>query len=101
MYGDARKYLVAGVWIDAAAVAKKLEGVAADERLAARDALVQSRIDRVNAQLARFETIKKFAVIDEPLTVEDGLLTPTLKIRRKAIYERFGARLAALYEDTV
>jgi long-chain acyl-CoA synthetase len=101
VYGDARKYLVAGVWIDAAAVAKKLDGVAADERLAARDALVQSRIDRVNAQLARFETIKKFVVIDEPLTVEDGLLTPTLKIRRKAIYERFGARLAALYEDPV
>ena len=41
--------------------------------------------------------IKKFALIDSPLTVEGGLLTASLKIRRKKIYERFATELEGLY----
>jgi long-chain acyl-CoA synthetase len=51
----------------------------------------------VNAQLASYETIKKFAIIDTPLTVESGLLTSTLKVRRKQVYQAFGAKLEELY----
>jgi len=83
VYGDSQKYLVAGVWLHPTS--------RADE------AKVQSRIDAVNAELARYETIKKFALIEEPLSVENGLLTPTMKVKRKKVYERFGERLAALY----
>ncbi|HJK93033.1 MAG TPA: AMP-dependent synthetase/ligase [Polyangiaceae bacterium LLY-WYZ-15_(1-7)] len=98
VYGDGEKYLVAGVWVDGASVKAHLEkqgADAADE--AAVRALVQKRIDRVNAELARYETIKKFALIDEPLTVEGGMLTPTMKVKRKKVYERWGETLAALY----
>lgn len=81
VYGDGKPYLVAAVWVapgaDATAVA--------------------ARIDEVNAALARFETIKKFWIADQPLTVEDGLLTSSLKLRRKAVYERYRERFEALY----
>jgi len=92
VYGDGRKYLTAAVWVDEAAVAE-----AADGPQAVR-ALVQKRIDAVNGQLARYETIKKFVLIDEPLTVEGGLLTPTLKPKRKQIVKTYEAQLSALYD---
>jgi long-chain acyl-CoA synthetase len=98
VYGDGRKYLVAGVWPNEAVVDAHLaaSGVRADGAEAVR-ALVQRRIDQVNAQLASYETIKRFAVMTRPLTVEGGMLTPTLKVRRKKVYEAFREELEALY----
>ncbi|MBM4359597.1 MAG: long-chain fatty acid--CoA ligase, partial [Deltaproteobacteria bacterium] len=60
--------------------------------------LVERRIEKVNAGLASYETNKRFAVLDRPLTVANGLLTATLKVRRKKVYEAFRAELEALYE---
>ncbi|MDQ3030958.1 MAG: AMP-dependent synthetase/ligase [Myxococcota bacterium] len=96
VYGDGKKYLVAGVWLQEEAVAAHLraQGAAGEEAVRA---LVQQRIDRVNAALASYESIKKFVVVEEPLTVEGGLLTPTLKVKRKKVYEAFGDRFEALY----
>ena len=54
--------------------------------------------DQVNSQLASYETIKKFVIIDTPLTVDSGLITSTLKVRRKEVSKQFGSRLEALYE---
>ena len=85
VYGDARPYLVAAVWTR--------PEVPADER--AR--LAAARIDAVNADLARHETIKRHFLADTPLTVEDGLLTSSLKLRRKTVYERLRDRFEALY----
>jgi long-chain acyl-CoA synthetase len=68
-----------------------------DAAAAAVQALVQRSIDKVNATLASYETIKKFAVIETPLTVTEGLLTATLKVRRKKVYERFRDLFEALY----
>ena len=87
VFGDAQKYLVAGVWL-----AEGGDGEDAEAR-------VQQSVDRVNGQLARHETIKKFRIIGEPLTVDNGMLTATLKVRRKKVYERFGAELVTLYES--
>jgi long-chain acyl-CoA synthetase len=100
VYGEAKKFLVAGVWLNEEAVQAAVSNVASEGRDAARGALVQKRIDLVNAKLASYETIKKFAVIDEALTVESELLTASLKIRRKKIYERFRPTFEGLYEDT-
>jgi len=99
VYGDAKKYLVAGVWLNDAAVDAHLaaSGVKADARAEAVRALVQQRIDKVNAQLASYETIKRFLVFERALSVEGGTLTPTLKVRRKKIYEAFHADFEALY----
>jgi len=85
VYGDARPYLVAAVW------------VRPDVPAAEREALVAARVAAVNQELARHETIKRHIVIEVPLTVEDGLLTSSLKLRRKAVYDRLRDRLEALY----
>jgi long-chain acyl-CoA synthetase len=99
VYGDAKKFLVAGVWLNDEAVNAQLEGTPKEGREAAKRALVQRRIDQVNAGLASYETIKKFVILDEPLTVEGEMLTPSLKLRRKKVYDRFRDAFEALYED--
>jgi long-chain acyl-CoA synthetase len=99
VFGDGKHYLVAGVWLhqDAVEAHLKSHGVHGDARLEAIRALVQQRIDRVNGELASFETIKRFAVFEGALSVEGGFLTPTLKLRRKQVYQSFGPELEALY----
>ncbi|MEM9067344.1 MAG: AMP-binding protein [Myxococcota bacterium] len=100
VFGDSQKYLVAGVWLNLDVVDEHLARQdAMGDRDSAVRALVQRRIDRVNGQLARYETIKKFVVFSDPLTVEGGLLTPTFKIRRKKIYEAVGEVLEDLYRS--
>jgi long-chain acyl-CoA synthetase len=89
VYGDGQKYLVAGVWLNQAAAAERDQDELRSQ--------VRERIDAVNQKVASFETIKKFMLVDGPLTVENGLLTPTLKVRRKKVYERFGPAFATLY----
>lgn len=59
--------------------------------------LFQSVIDGVNEGLARFEQIKQFALLDRELTQESGELTPTLKVRRRIIMERFAPVIERLY----
>ncbi len=61
--------------------------------------IVQARVDAVNAELARFEQIRKFRVMDVPLTVASGLLTTTLKVKRKKVCETFKRELDSLYEE--
>ncbi len=99
VFGDGKSYLVAGVWLNPEAVDTQLEamGVADRERAATIEALVAASMERVNADLARYETIKRWRIMDTPLTIARGLLTSTLKIRRKRIYEAFGDELEALY----
>jgi len=82
VYGDARPYLVAAVW----------------PRPGAPEDRIAERIAAINGELARHETIKRHFVADEPLTVEGGLLTASLKLRRKAVYERLRARFEDLYQ---
>ncbi len=94
VYGDGKKYLTAGVWPNWETVADRL-GDEPTER--AVRGLLEPRIERVNAELARYETIKKFALIEEPLSVENGYLTPTLKVKRKKVYEAFEEPLEELY----
>jgi long-chain acyl-CoA synthetase len=99
VYGDGKRYLTAGVWLDEGAVRAHLarEAVAPDGAAEAVRALVQRRVDEVNGALPSYETIKKFAVVEVPLTVADGLLTATLKVRRKKVYERFRDVFEGLY----
>ena len=89
VYGDARPYLVAAVWLRA-----EVRGAVSGDEAARR---VAQRLDEVNQQLARFETIKRHFIADVPLTVEDGLLTSSLKLRRKMVYDRLRDRFEALY----
>ena len=56
-------------------------------------------IDRVNRQLSPVEKIRRFMVAPNPFEVDNGMLTPTLKIRRHQIRETYGQALDALYEE--
>lgn len=60
-------------------------------------AMVQGYIDELNAGLNRWETIKKFTILDHDLTVDDGELTPSLKLKRKVVNERYKDLLDAHY----
>ncbi len=58
---------------------------------------MQAELDRANAHYAQVEQIKKFAILDRDLTVEDGELTPTLKVKRSVVNERFADLFESLY----
>jgi long-chain acyl-CoA synthetase len=60
--------------------------------------LVGERVEAVNKQLARYETIKKFAVLDKEFTLETGELTPTLKVKRKVVTEKYRSILDSFYD---
>jgi long-chain acyl-CoA synthetase len=60
-------------------------------------ALFQAEIDRLNADLAPFEQIKRFALLERELSVDAGELTPTLKLKRRVIAENFAAVIGELY----
>ncbi len=96
VYGDGKKYLTAGVWPNLEVVEEALDEQATTRAIRG---LIEPRIDEGNADLARYETIKKFAIIEEPLTVDNGLLTPTLKVKRNDVYDAFGDQFEALYEE--
>ncbi len=97
VYGDAKKFLVAGVWLNDEVLQAELAklGQSGDEAVRA---LVQARIEKVNAELAHHETIKKFHIMPRPLTVVNGMLTAVLKLRRKKVYEAFNDEFEALYK---
>ena len=103
-YGDKRKYITALITLDPETIADWARSRELDPddtaALAAHfktHELIRGEIERLNEQLASFETIKDFHVLPRDLTIEDGELTPTLKIKRKVVIERYGEQLEALY----
>ncbi len=61
-------------------------------------AFVDAQVDAVNGTLARYESVRKHTLLPNQLTVEDGELTPTMKLKRRVINQRYAAEIAALYE---
>jgi long-chain acyl-CoA synthetase len=58
---------------------------------------LQASVDALNAQLNRWETIKKFTVLDRDLSEEDGELTASLKVKRKVVEDHFSDEIEAMY----
>ncbi|MDI1482041.1 long-chain fatty acid--CoA ligase [Polyangium sp. y55x31] len=100
--GDRRKYLTALVVIDPAAAGELAGAPGADPAKLAGDpavvAAVQKAVDSVNSTLARVETVKKFHILDRPFTIENGELTPTLKLKRRVVYDRYAREIDRMYE---
>lgn len=61
--------------------------------------LFEQRIAEINSRLAPYETIKRFALLAYDFSIENGELTPTLKLRRKVIYEKHKQKIEDLYTD--
>ncbi|MEC7942761.1 MAG: AMP-binding protein [Pseudomonadota bacterium] len=58
---------------------------------------ISAAVDRVNADLSVIERVRRFIIINEPFTIENEMMTPSMKIRRHIIKERYGEALEALY----
>jgi long-chain acyl-CoA synthetase len=103
VFGDKRPHLVALLVPDEEFVAQWCRGNGRPRDLAAlredaefRAALAQV-VDRVNANLSSLEKVRRFAVLDEPFSVDNGMMTPTMKIRRHKIKAAYGETLDGLY----
>lgn len=104
VYGEARPYCVALVGLDAEAIATWAAKNGMANRLFAEIArdqkthdMIAGYLDVLNTQLNRWEQIKNFAIAERELSVEAGDLTPSMKLRRKAVIEEFADLLSALY----
>ena len=61
--------------------------------------LISEEVAKVNKQLARVENIRKFRLLDKKLYTEDGEVTPTMKVKRKAINAQFGGVIEEMYRE--
>ena len=104
VHGDRRRFVCALIVPDF----DRLNGWAAEQGLAteypdallntpAVRALFEERVARLNEQLAQYEQVKKFVLLSREFTLEDGDLTPSLKMKRKVITAKYATHLDALY----
>ena len=103
MHGDQRPYPVVLITLDEEElpIYAQEHGLPHDITSLSRDpaihALIQSEVDRVNAKYAQVEQVKKFAILDHDLSQATGELTPTLKVKRNVVNERYADLLDSLY----
>ena len=104
VHGAERNYVVALITLDPDA----MEGWAAENGMAGRtyaeivasqpvQDMVGGYVETLNARLNRWETIKKWILLDHDLTVESGELTPSLKVKRKVVEDNYQSQINGLY----
>ena len=93
LIGDGRPFCVAVITLNPNATSTA-EPTKDDVELAIRE-----HISEMNAGLSSFETVKGFVVLDEDFSIENALLTPTLKVKRKAVELRYADQIEKLYKD--
>jgi long-chain acyl-CoA synthetase len=102
--GDERPYVTALIVPDWN-VLEVVHGVAGDPEALCDDerarAVVQRSIDELNRDLGSWETVKYFALLPHEFTEETGELTPTLKVKRRVVQERYRDRIDTMYEGRV
>jgi len=105
VHGEGRKYITALITLDPESIA----GWAAEQGLERRDgddlagspqvrAMVEGYVAKANQQLERWETVKKFEILPTELSVDEGEVTPSLKIRRKAVERKYQHLLERMYD---
>jgi long-chain acyl-CoA synthetase len=103
VYGDKRPHLVgllvpdpewAAEWAEAEGLPKEMELLREHDKFRAA---VRAAVDRVNDQLSVIEKVRKFDFADEPFTIENEQITPSMKIRRHVLKEVYADKIAALY----
>lgn len=105
MYGDRRPYPVMLITLDAEEIVPwaQQQGLPTDIPTLAREpqvhALVQAHLDKANDKYAQVEKVKRFTILDHDLSQETGELTPTLKVKRNVVNEKYSALFDELYAD--
>ena len=84
VYGDSKPYLVALL-------------VLSDEKKSLTDEEIKQEIEKINKKLSKIENIKKFFTINEKFSIENGMLTPTLKLKRFKIVQKYKNFFEKLY----
>lgn len=101
IHGSGRKFCVALFVLNEVSVASYLKDKNIQfNKLTESEAvyqLIDGLVAKVNEDLADYEKIKKFTFASEPFTIENGLLTPTMKIKRNKVFEQYAAKLDSLY----
>ncbi len=104
VFGDERNYCVALVTLDPDAMAvwakeNGMDGASYTEivKSDAVEAMVSDYVDQMNAQLNRWETIKKWRVLDHDLSIESGEMTPSMKVKRNVVQVNHQEIIDALY----
>ena len=102
--GDGRHYLTCLVMVDQDNVAKFAQDKAVPytdfgslTRAPEVVGLIRAEIEAANARLARVEQIKDFSIIEQLLTAEDEELTPTMKLKRKVVAQKYAAMIQRMY----
>ena len=105
-YGDRRKYLTAILTLDEAELPRWAGEQGIEEKDYAAltkhpkvEEEVKKRINAVNANLARYETIKNFKILDHLFTEESGELTPTQKVKRKVVTKNYQDIFDSMYDE--
>ncbi len=104
VHGSERNFVSAIVTLDP----ESIEGWAAQHGLGGKSygeivtsaearSMVQRYVDQLNAKLNRWESVKKFVILERDLSVEDGEITPSMKVKRKVVEEHYKSELDALY----
>jgi long-subunit acyl-CoA synthetase (AMP-forming) len=104
LLGDRRNFVAALLTLDperiaavAAAAGSPARDCATASRCPVLRAQLEKQIDKVNEQLARYEAIRAFDILPNELTIEGGELTPTMKLKRRVILEKYADRIERLY----
>jgi long-chain acyl-CoA synthetase len=104
MHGDRRPYPVMLITLDEEEIVPwaQAEGIEDTSMPALADdpkvrALIQGLVDEANAKYAQVEQVKKFAILDHDLSQETGELTPTLKVKRNVVNEKYAGLIDELY----
>lgn len=106
LHGDGRKFISALITLDSEAIGEwgaknGLGGQSAAEIAHSEQVrtLIAGYVDEVNSKLERWETIKKFAILPADLSIDSGELTPSMKVRRRAVEKQYAQILDSFYPD--
>jgi long-chain acyl-CoA synthetase len=106
VHGDGRKYVTALITLDSDAMttwaqANGMAGQRYEQVVTSPQAraMVAGYVDELNSRLNRWETVKRFEILPTELSVEDGSLTPSLKLKRRVVEKRYAPVLDGMYED--
>ncbi|MBA3821192.1 MAG: long-chain fatty acid--CoA ligase [Deltaproteobacteria bacterium] len=108
VHGDRRNFVTALLTLDEETTMKwakqhGLDGKPYAEvvKLPEVKAMLAPYIDEVNQGLAKYETVKQFAVLPKDLTIDEGELTPSLKVKRKVVEKKYAGLLDKMYEGSI
>ncbi len=108
VHGDKRNFVTALITLDEESTMKwakenNMNGKSYAEivKLPEVKAMLSPFFDAVNKQLAKYETVKQFAILPKDLTIDEGELTPSLKVKRKVVEKKYAGLLDKMYEGAV